>query len=158
MPVESTAVSFDLPGKLLSDSAQATQRDAPVAISLIPVYAADSPGRLRSVERYQAQLVGLTTGVPVDLRFRIDGLSWRPASALTVDGGRGQLAIQASIVNNALDLTGAQVRLMSGQVEGEPGLLPGSGMGTDFDLQAYRLAMEMSPTEAGAQGERASIW
>jgi hypothetical protein len=149
--VESAAVSLDLPGKLLPDSAQAAQRGAPVAISLIPVYAADSQGPLRSVARYQAQLAGLATGVPAELHFRTSGLSWRPASELAVDGERGQLTIQASITNDAVDLTGARVRLMSGQVGGEPGLLPAYGMASGLDLQAYRLAMEMSRGAANAQ-------
>jgi hypothetical protein len=85
---------------------------------------------LPEVDSYRVQLVGLQAGLPVDLTFRTNGLRWTPSSSLRLTSTEGRFQTQASIANDALDLTGARLRLMSGYVGG-----------AGFDYEAYGQAM-----------------
>jgi hypothetical protein len=109
---------FDLPKSLVPNSLQATQGGTNLSALLQPVYAPAKGQRPRELQRYQARVPGARAGTPVQLRFRAGGLSWTPAMSLQFSAQQAHLQVQASLANQALDLTGAKLQLMSGRVAG----------------------------------------
>lgn len=125
--------TLELPGGLVPGSLQATQGDAIISVVAQPIrgedlLAADLHGD--KISSYRVQLTGLQAGQLVELSFRTNGLRWTPSSSLRLTGAEGRFQTQASITNDALDLTGARLRLMSGYVGGAA-----------FDYEAYGQAM-----------------
>ena len=108
------SADFGLPRQLLADTVRVTQGDRTLSPLLRPAYAPRKAGQPRRIERYQGRVSGLASNAPVKDPLSHRGLEWWPAMVLKVAGGRGRLEAQASITNNALDLTGARLRLMSG--------------------------------------------
>jgi hypothetical protein len=137
------SATFDLPPGLVADSVRANQGGGALSPTLQPIYKPQKAAERRQIERYQAQLSGLRAGAPVQLTFRTAGLTWNSASALTISGNHPHLEVQASITNDALDLNGAHLRLMSGHI-GRAG--EGGDEASDFedpsDLASYLAAIQ----------------
>jgi len=136
---EGQSATLNLPPGLVAATFQARQGEAALSPTLQPIYGPPQGLAPPKIERYQAQFSELRPRVPVELRFRTGGLGWAPSSALKVSNGQSRLTVQASITNEALDLTGARLRLMSGYVGGEIGL---AGPFEDpADFESYFQAM-----------------
>lgn len=137
------SATFDLPAGLVADTVRANQGESALSPTLQPIYKPQKASERRQIERYQAQLSGLRAGTPVQLSFRTAGLTWNPASALTISGSHSHLKVQASITNDALDLTGAHLRLMSGHIgrAGEEGY-EASDFEDPSDLASYLDAIQ----------------
>ncbi len=143
------SITFDLPKQVIPDSVQVTQADAPISAALDPVYVAGRDSSRPELGGYRCQLTGLRSGVSIEARFRTGGLGWKPSSILTVNGDRAKIAVQASILNQALDLTGARLRLMSGYVGGTEGF-PSMAMADPADYETFTLAMREYASGLGA--------
>ncbi|UCC67848.1 MAG: hypothetical protein JSV79_12145 [Armatimonadota bacterium] len=111
---EGASARFDLPKLLLTGSVRATQGQAVVPVSLEPVFVPGQDPLKPELDRYRAEVMGLSEGMPVEVQFRTGGLGWTPSVALDVAGEKGRITAQASITNKAVGLGGARVRLMSG--------------------------------------------
>ncbi len=111
---EGASARFDLPKLLLTGSVRATQGQAVVPVSLEPVFVPGEDPLKPELDRYRAEVTGLSEEMPVEVQFRTGGLGWTPSVALDVAGEKGRITAQASITNKAVELGGARVRLMSG--------------------------------------------
>jgi hypothetical protein len=108
--------SFDLPKLLVPDSVHASQGANTIPAVLKPIYAPARDRRPPEVLRYEMRVPGAKVGAAVQLSFRTGGLAWTPAMSLQFASPAARLQVQASITNQALDLTGARLRLMGGYV------------------------------------------
>jgi hypothetical protein len=148
---EGQTADLDLPGGLLPDSLQAAQGEAALSPSLQPVYKPQQGLTPPQVDRYRAQLTNLRAGQEVHLSFRTNGLQWNPAGTLDVSGDRGRLEVLASITNDALDLTGVHLRLVSGYV-GRGGETA-SPFGDDPEFVSYlEMLREAGRAQAASAG------
>lgn len=148
---EGQTADLDLPGGLVPDSLQATQGGTALSPSLQPIYRPQQGLTPPQVDHYQTRLGNLRSGQEVELSFRTNGLEWNPAATLNVSGNRGRLEITASITNDALDLTGAHLRLMSGYVG--PGGETASPFGDASDFASYlEMLREAGRAQAASAG------
>jgi predicted secreted protein len=150
---EGTEVTFDLPRGLVPDSLQATQGETSVPAVLQPVREAGTGAEHERLQRYEARLSGLQPGAPVEVRFGAADLYWKPAMTLRVVNGEGNLQVQGSVTNQALEVAGARLRLVTGQVGGAYGYAGAAGLfASGWDVETYRQAMAELGREYPAAG------
>jgi len=143
---------FDLPKGLAPDSVEATQGGSSLSVSVKPIYGPQRGALPPEIQRYQGSVSGAKPRVPIALAFRSSGLRWSPTCTLKLTGERGSLAAQASISNDALDLAGAGLRLMSGRVGGEVGTAFSDADWEQQEWWFWREMQEMGESASAAIG------
>ncbi len=117
------SVAFRLPLSVEGDTVVIEEGGRPLSYNLALVFTAvkGKPGR-KTPTGYLAKVTGLPAGEHAfSLRYRVHGLGWNPNYSLVLEKPEeGILRSAVTIINNALPLTKATLKLISGRVQTGP--------------------------------------